>query len=173
MQCRGYTLTELLIVVSLIALAASVAIPSLEPLERTKLDHVAAHLVEALRFSRSESMRTGVSHGLSQDDAGLRTRVYRIDGGAQMFDVYHPVDKQLHDERYAAPPYNFGGTMLTSITFRGTCNDVTALQFDANGSAWCRDPANVLIEQAIVTLTAGGETALINLDGLTGRVTTP
>lgn len=173
MQSRGYTLTELLVVVSLIALAATVAIPSLEPIERTKLDLVSTHVSEALRFARSESMRTGVPHGLAQDDGNLRTRVYRIDGGAQTFDVYHPIDKQIHDKRYGLPPYSYSGTMATSITFRGTCNDPAALQFDANGSAWCRDPANVFVEGATVSLTAGGETALINLDGLTGRVTSP
>jgi len=173
MGSRGYTLTELLIVVSLIALAASVAVPSLEPVDRTKLDLVSGHVVKAIRFARSESMRTGVPHGLAQDDAALRTRVFRITAGAPAYDVYHPVDKQLHDRRYALPPYAYGGSMLTSITFRGTCNDAAALQFDANGSAWCRDPADILVEQATVTLTANGEAAVISLDGLTGRVTSP
>ena len=175
MQCRGYTLTELLIVVSLIALAASVAIPSLEPIERTKLDHVTAHLRRnaALRAKRVDAHRRfarPIARRRRFEDSRLPHR--RRDAGLRRLSPYRQTASRqtlrsaaVHLRRHDADEHH---------RFAARATTLPPLQFDANGSAWCRDPANVFVERATTVPQRGrGYHLEINLDGLTGRVTSP
>lgn len=175
MPSHGYTLTELLVVVVVMAVAATFALPSLSPGDTAKLDLVAADVANTIRFARSESMRLGVARGFRQQSTARRLRVFSMDTGTTpatlVYDVYHPVDRQLYDRQFDQQPFAFTGDISRSVTFRGTCNETGNIFFDANGTPWCADPANVLVEQFDVTLTLGSGSRVITLDGVTGRVT--
>jgi len=61
--------------------------------------------------------------------------------------------------------------MARIATFRGTCNQTGNIYFDANGTPWCANPDNVLLDQFEVTLTHGQASRVVRLDSITGRVT--
>lgn len=175
MPSRGYTLTELLVVVSLVALAASAALPSLRSSDAARLDLVASSVARALRFARNEALRLDTAHGVQQDDATGRLRVFRLDSTTSpatlVFDVRDPSSRNLYDVRFAAQPFSFAGSFSTSGTYRGSCNVAATIVFDGNGTPWCSDPTTALLEQFNIAISEQQGSANVSLDGLSGRVT--
>lgn len=172
---QGYTLIELMVVVVLIGLVAVVAIPSSSSGDVVKLDLVAAEVANTMRFARAEAMRLGVAQGFRQESTAKRLRVFSMDTNTTpatlVYDVYHPIDKHLYDRELEQQPFALSGDMVRNATFRGTCNQPENIFFDAGGTPWCADPANVLLEQFDVTITLGQNSRVVTLDGITGRVT--
>ena len=76
---RGYTLLEVLIVVTITGLVASLALPSLSTGDTTKIDLAATEVATAIRFARSEALRTGEGHGLTVSQATQQVTVARYD----------------------------------------------------------------------------------------------
>lgn len=100
-RSRGFTITELLVVVIIIGLLAVVATPALRSSDPAKLDLAATRLAEALRFARSEAMRTGQVHSVQvrhNDEAfaAEKTDLSAEPAGAE-FILRHPVTKQLYE----------------------------------------------------------------------------
>jgi prepilin-type N-terminal cleavage/methylation domain-containing protein len=172
---RAYTLTELLVVIILVGLAATVAMPSLAPGEGRKLDLVASEMANAIRFARDEAMRLGIPMGYRQQSSTRRIRVFSMDTGTTpatiVYDVYHPIDKQIYDRNFEQQPFAFTGGVSQTSTYRGTCNNPGSVFFDAGGIPWCADPDDVLLDRFNVTLTLGSSSRVITLHGITGRVT--
>ena len=172
---KGYTLIELIVVVILIGLVATVAMPSRSSGDVIQLDLVAAEVANTMRFARTEAMRLGVARGFRQESTAKRLRVFSMDTNTTpatlVYDVYHPIDKHLYDREFERQPFSLSDDMVRNATFRGTCNQPGNIFFDASGTPWCADPDNVLVEQFDVTLTLGQNSRVVTLDGITGRVT--
>ncbi len=174
MADRGYTLTELLVVVVLIGLAAAVALPSLRPADSAKLDLAANQFANAIRFARAEAMRTGLPHGFRYLSAQKRIRVFTSDTSTNppgyVFDVRHPIDKHLYDYTLPSEFLTHANPVTRQALYRGTCNTPGIVYFDANGTPRCNDPATVLVDtfSLVFNIEPG---AVVQLDGMTGRVT--
>ena len=171
----GYTLTELLVVIGLLALVASVALPRMTSVENEELELAAAEFAAAIRFARSESIRTGQPHGFRFLVNQYRIRVFSADTAGSpwtwIWDVYHPIDKDLYD-------YTFPANLVGSATpvehfpvYRGTCDRQGVIYFDANGSPWCLEPETVLLDSYRLDFTMNDGQVVVRLDGITGRVT--
>jgi len=177
-MCRnehGFTLVELLIVVIILGVAATVAIPDLSTTNTSKLDLAAAEIAGAMRFARSESMRQGVPRAFRQQASQKRIRVFRPDTSVSpwdpVFDVYHPLSKQLYDIDLDDHSFAAADDVTNNAVYRGSCNSIGNIYFDVNGTPWCTDPETVLLDYLEVTLTAGRHTRIVKLHGITGRVT--
>ncbi len=173
---RGYTLVELVIVVSTIALIAAIAVPATTSNGANKQLEVAAkEFAAAMRFARSESLRTGKPHGFQQTVSQKRIRVFSLDESTSppmlVHDIYHPVDKQLYDIELDLQSAAAADSVSHNAVFRGTCNENANAYFDANGTPWCTDPSNVLLESFEVQLDLAGARRTVTVDGITGRVT--
>ena len=172
---RGYTLIELVLVVIIISALASIVLPALAPGQSIKLDLAATEIAAAMRFARIEALRLGVARGFRQESTAKRVRVFSMDTqttpATLVYDIYHPVDKQLYDKSFAQQPFAFSGDMGNTPTYRGTCNTPENIYFDAGGIPWCADPDDILLERFDVTLTIGANSRVVTLHGLTGRVT--
>ena len=172
---RGYTLVELVLVVIIISALASIVLPALAPGQSIKLDLAATEMAAAMRFARVEALRLGVARGFRQESTAKRVRVFRMDTqttpATLVYDIYHPIDKQLYDKSFAQQPFAFSGDMGNTPTYRGTCNTPENIYFDAGGIPWCADPDDILLERFDVTLTLGANSRVVTLHGLTGRVT--
>ncbi len=171
---HGYTLFELIIVVAIIGLMVALAIPSAAPANQRKLDLAGSEVADAFRFAREEARRTGIMHGVATDMPNDLVRVFRLDEGPdpnlKVFDVYHPVTKQLYAIQISGPPYSGvtlsgdGGQMV------GTCNDPGNYAFDSDGVVRCVEPTATRINNAYVDLTAGQLSQSVLIDSYTGRL---
>ena len=171
----GYTLTELVVVIGLLALLASVALPGTASSEHEELELAAAEFASAIRFARSESIRTGEPHGFRFLTNQYRIRVFSADTSGTpwtwVWDVYHPINKSLYDYTF---PANLTGSevpVLHTPVYRDNCDRNGVVYFDANGTPRCLDPETVLLESYRLDLYSSSGHAAVIVDGITGRVT--
>ncbi len=171
----AFTLLELTIVVLIIGVMTAVMIPRFSSTNPVRLENIAEQYASAMRFTRSEAIRTGKPYGFRQILVSKRMQVARMDVTTSpwslIFDVYHPVSKKLYDFNLDNIASASDIILTRSNSYSGTCNNLSELYFDKNGSAWCTDPHNVTLQSFNLTLSAGTHSKLVSIDGLTGRVT--
>ena len=172
----GYTLTELIIVVTILAIVAAIVVPAATSTGPEKeLQLVAEEFAAAMRYARSESIRTGEPHGFRFLTNQERIRVFTADtSGAPwtwIWDVYHPVTKQLYDYTLPAEMLGAADPVAQVPSYNGTCDRMGAVYFDANGTPWCLEPETILLDTYRLDITTPSGQASVNLDGITGRVT--
>ena len=171
----GYTLTELMIVVTILGLIAAIAVPAYSSGSDKNLQLAAEEFAAAIRFARTESIRTGQPHGYVFNGANKRIRVFRADTSVNpwdaVYDVYHPIDTRLYDIDLDNHTVASADSLSGSANFNGTCNNAAVIYFDANGSPWCGVPENVLLTGGQIVFASGQNQLTLSLDGITGRVT--
>jgi len=174
-RSHGVTLVELLVVVSILGVVALVAIPDFSSSNAQTLDLAAEEFANAMRFARSEAIRTSEPHGFRQPFDTKRIRVFRPDTGTAPwtlnYDVYHPVSKQLYDIKLDDHPFASADSIDRTLNYQATCNRPGNIYFDRNGIPRCTNPETVFLEQFDVTLTLGTHTRTVTLHRITGRVT--
>jgi prepilin-type N-terminal cleavage/methylation domain-containing protein len=176
---RGYSLLELLAVVIILGVAAAVAIPDISTTNPNKLDLAAEEVAQAIRFARSESLRTGKIHGVEVSQNTQRVLAYRADltttpvSKAEI--LYQPVSKQQYD-------YDVGAGVLTSgvsITnaqdpFLYAAGRRNNLLFDPTGvPIWIVNAtgSTYVLQDGTVQLGYGGDQRIVHVAQITGRVT--
>ena len=174
-RSHGVTLVELLVVVSILGVVALVAIPDFSSSNPQTLDLAAEEFANAMRFARSEALRTGEPRGFRQPADKKRIRVFRPDTSTSPwtlnYDVYHPVSKQLYDIKLNDHPFASADSIDRTFNYQATCNQPGNIYFDRNGIPRCTNPETVFLEQLNLTLALGAHTRIVTLHGITGRVT--
>jgi len=179
-RCQGYTLVEMLIVVTIITLVATLALPSLSTGDTTKIDLAAKEVATAIRFARSEALRTGEGHGLTVSQATQQVTVERYDLTtapiSTLYTLTHPINKH---------PYDFNvntnaGTKGVTISNSEDVFDYTdlgrrrSLVFDGSGTPkWIvgAGPTTYLLSDGTIELTYGNLQRRVSVSPITGRVT--
>ena len=190
MRAPGYTLIELVVVLALLAVFAAAALPLSGPAGDKKLDAGVREVANALRFARSEALRTGTVYGVdfSVDTAVgyRRIRVFRTDSAtppSPQYDVYHPLDKKLYDAQLITGP-GTTGVLVSAAAFYYRTGLLTVISqewaaFDGSGTpVYYPDTAGYSAYSSApnvsaVTVSFQGRSRQIMLDPVTGRVTTP
>ena len=171
---RGVTLYELLFVVALMGLLATVMMPSKGPSDGLRLDLAAVEVADALRFARSETLRSGQPHGVHFQEDKRRLSVFRMDTATSpaklVYDIYHPVDRNLYARELTEKPFDFSGRMQVTATFQSACDNSEAIYFDANGTPWCLSPDDALLRKFGVALQIGSASRVVAMYGINGRV---
>ena len=171
----GYTLVELIITVTIIAVIAAIAVPGFSSSRDRQLQLAAEGFAAAIRFARTESLRTGERHGIHYDSSERRIRVWRADNSttpaAIVYDVYDPVSKQVYDYDLDRQSFARVGKIAQNAVFRGVCANPEITYFDATGTPFCNQPDNPLLESFELVFASGSATRRVELHGVTGRVT--
>jgi prepilin-type N-terminal cleavage/methylation domain-containing protein len=104
MKQSGVTLVEMLVTISLVALAASLAIPSAAPVSSFAAEAVAGEVVRALRFAQREAVRTNTWQVVRIDPADQSLSVYvpLTDSSSFKAQAVHPVDKSPYKIAFAS-----------------------------------------------------------------------
>ncbi len=178
MPRSGFSIAEVLVAVVILAIIGVVFVGNHSGLDDgMTLEIGVSEVVGALRFARSETMRTGEVHGARVESSTGRIRVYRLDTGAsppvEVNDVYHPVDKKLYDVvlggrsftrgvRITSSQFRFGGdpTAYESVAFERSGIPVSSLDLK-------------LMDSGNVGLDFRGISAAVTLDPQSGRVSSP
>lgn len=178
-KAHGFSLVELLIVVTILGIAATVAIPDISSTRTTTLDLAADKIARAIRFARSESQRTGEIHGVQISQNTQRVVVYKADLSTAPVSmdaiVYHPLSKQ---------PYDFDvddSTLTTGVIINNTQDPFLYatgrrknLLFDASGvPIWIVNATatTYTLQEGLVQLSIGRDNRSVRVAQITGRVT--
>jgi len=177
---QAYTLLEMLIAVTIVALVATIALPSLSTGDEKKLDLAATEVANAIRFARSEALRTGEGHGLtiSQVTQTVTANKYDLTTApiSTLGTLTHPVDKKPYD-------FNINTASATSGVTISNTDDVfnftglggrRSLIFDAYGTPkWIvgSGPTTYLLSDGNIELSYGFQKRVVSVAPITGRVT--
>ena len=179
LRSHGVTLVELLVVVSILGVVALAAIPDFRSADPLRLDLAAQEIAEAIRYARSESLRTGEIHGVEISQDTQRVVVYRADltttpvGMASI--LYHPVAKQPFDFDVAARPTTAGVSITNAQDpFLYAAGRRKNLLFDAAGvPIWIVNATGTtnVLQDGLVELGYRNGTRSVRVAPITGRVT--
>ena len=177
---RGYTLLELVVVMTIVAVLAAVALPGFNPAGDQQLDLAAQRVAAAIRHTRTEAMRTGEAHGLTISQATQKVTVNKYDVTTAPISaisiLIHPIDKQPYDFNVNTTVSTQGVTISNTqdiFSYKGTGRR-RSLLFDANGTPiWIvgSGPTTYLLQDSAVELTFGNQQRLVRVATITGRVT--
>lgn len=163
----------MVIVVIILGIIATVAIPNLSSTDPTKLDNAANEISAAIQFAQAEAIRTKIPRGISIDATNERIRVYSLPAATPTFDIYHPIDKKLYDIQLKTDAF-IGGVDLVSASFAftGAANSSTNLDFSAEGIPKVTSAgADYMLTSGTITLSYRGQQRIISIAPMTGRVT--
>jgi type II secretion system protein H len=177
---RGFTVTELLVVVIILGVIAAVVTPGLRSGDPEKLELAATYVAEAIRIARSEAMRTGQVYGVTISQATQQVQVRRYDITADPVDpletLYHPVSKQPLDFDFDTLAATSGARITNAqdvFDYAGLGRRRTVL-FDAQGvPMWIvgSGPTTWAMTGGDVGLTLDNHKKIVSLAPYTGRVT--
>ena len=172
----GFTLLEVLLATFILGIVALAAIPSFTSGGGEKLDLAASELAAALRFARSEALRTGDLYGVGVLTAQETARVRHIQTPGDPFNtqpmVTHPIDKRPYVLDLAKLPFATGVQIdQITATHSGACTRPGVVAFDAGGQPLCGEPTDARVTQWEAKLVFDGTERTVSVTPGTGRVT--
>lgn len=176
LRIRGMTLVELLATVTVMAILAALIVPSLSFNDSTKLAVAAQQVGNALRFARSEAMRTGQSVLVDAETTpGRLLLLLRGCVSAVSPAVLDPQTRRAYDVDVADGAFSGGVALVPNFLVGGTA--WAGLEFDNRGTASqacsiaSQTPRGTPEAGSSINLVYGGNSATIQIDPPTGRVT--
>ena len=171
-----------MIVVVILGIIAAVAVPNLSSTDHKKLDIAAAKIAEAIRFSRAESIRTAIPHGVILDKDSDTFKVYWLDSikiigiitWIKKYDINHPLDKKNYALDFKTDKQVAGVDLLSYSIQYGSLpvnHDYIAFNSNGNPKTSILSADYMLKGTATITIAYAGKTRAISISPMTGRVT--
>ena len=175
----GFSLLELLIVITILGVTAAIIAPVISTSDGRKLDVAAEEVAQALRFARSESQRTGDIHGVQISQITQRVQVYKADLSTTPVSIgsilYHPVSKLTFDFDVDSSTFSSNVIISNAISpFLYATGRRKNLLFDATGTPiWIVNATSTryMLQDGLVQLSYRGSNRFVEVAPITGRVT--
>ena len=177
---KGITLADTLIAVAIMAMFAAIAFPSFTSSGKYQLDLAKNEVVAAIRFARSEAIRTGETYGIDIDRTTKQITIYKADLTAipvgQEVIAYHPINKNPYDYNLNTD-FNLINVSIVNTTEPFLFTDSVrrkSLLFDKNGAPVWFDSSTgstYQLSSATVELTKGSHEQIVSVQPYNGRVT--
>jgi prepilin-type N-terminal cleavage/methylation domain-containing protein len=173
LRSQGFTLLEITIVTAIIGIIAIVMIQNLSSGNIIKLDLAANETATAIRFAKTETLRTGTPHGITTDPSKNQIRIYSLSSMVPDYNVYHPVDKKLYDIQFDDDSRTKGVDMLSSkYDFDGYTSNNYSMMFSKEGiPVFILLNKHYLLSSASINLSYGNDQRIVSIAPMTGRVT--
>lgn len=166
---RAYTLIEVLVVVTVLGIAAALVIPEMASAHSLRVQSAVRTIVSDITFAQSDALAMQESRAIVFDTSANSYTLVEVVGGEidveanAMFDSGGPQNRYMRD--FGDQVY--GGARITGAVF----DDDEVLIFDELGSPQ-RDPdASTPGLGGFVEVTGSGSVYRVNVDAYTGRVT--
>ncbi len=174
----GVTLAEMLVVVAVMALTASIAIPNASPLATITADAATAEVTSAIRFAQREAIRTGAWHTVKIDTTTQTLRVYRLTSSGNEDTnnpVLHPIDKRSYELAFTGNGPARATIVLVDFDYQsGGNSNLNTLGFGPDGAPALllssKDGDFKAMLQGLVTIKSGASQRNLAIDIVTGRV---
>lgn len=176
---RGFTLVEMLMVVTLLAIFARVMLPSLADGDQRRLEVAASEVREALRFARAEAMRRGQSVLFDAESTPGRLKLLGIgctsSGSSKV--IVDPRTKLAFNVTVTDGPFSTGVSVTPRFMAGGSPWGGVVFGADGVASDACQvtgmSSKGAPQAGSGVLLSIGARQATVTLDAATGRVTGP
>ena len=175
----GFSLLELLIVLTILGIIAAALAPGISTSNTKKIELAAAEVAQAIRFARSESQRTGDIHGVQISQDTQRVVVYKADLSTTPVSIgsilYHPVSKQTFDFDVDSSAFSSNVIINNALDpFLYATGRRKNLLFDATGTPiWIVNATSTtyMLQDGSVQLSYRGDNRIVEVAPITGRVT--
>jgi prepilin-type N-terminal cleavage/methylation domain-containing protein len=131
---RGFTLTELVLVITILGILSWLAYPNISAKDEIKLDAAARRLASDLRYAQSRAIGTRVVHGLFFEPALSRYTVFAPNIASPVVD---PADRARALQVDFSRKIEFQGVAISSAAFgatRGVTFDYFGVPRDSGGT---------------------------------------
>lgn len=174
----GFSLVELLVVVAILGITAALVVPVISTSEDRKLDLAAEEIAQAIRFARSESLRTNEAHGVNINQTTQRVVVYKANLATTPVSIgtilYHPVSKQLFDYDVDTAPMTNDVYISNTLDpfLYGTTRRQLLLFSDSGTPIWIDNTTGTtdLLDDGTIQLSYRGSNRFVEVAPITGRV---
>ena len=168
---RGYTLLEILVVVTVMGIAGAMVIPSMDQAGVLRTQGAVRSVVSDIMFAQGDAVAAQQARAVIFDTATNSYRVCAVLGSTididndVLFDHYGGGNRYIVDLDHA----EFGTTFMTGATFDGTGN---VLVFDEMGAPVIAVGESTPSSGGNVTIRGQFHDFDIRVESFTGRITT-
>jgi len=167
-DCCAFTLVEVLLVITLLVIAALAVIPLVSSAGNVAVQAAADLLVADLAYAKSMAVSRGENYSVVFD---TDAETYSIVRDANDTVIKHPIKKGFPYTVDFANDSRFALVDIESVDF----DSESELEFDHLGAPQKTDEADAttdLVDPGVITLTRGSMTWTVSIEPETGAITT-
>ncbi len=168
-RARGYTLVELLIVITILGTSAAMVIPSMGSVGVLRIQAAVRSVVADITFAQMDALAYQEERAVVFEEEGNFYTLTRVPGGTIDPDADALFDPKGPDQRYRVmlDDERFGGSFLRDISLNGG----TAIIFDEMGAPIAAPSSATLSDGGSVQIQGPTSRFRIDIAAFTGRVT--